>query len=73
MKYVPIFEVLAYVLTIVLILYGGYMVIHEEITMGDLVTVNGYLWMLNTPLRMAGWLVNDIINFITSVDKIYKT
>lgn len=73
MKYVPIFEVLSYVLTILLIVYGGYMVIQGEITMGQLVTVNGYLWMLNTPLRMAGWLVNDTINFATSVDKIYAT
>lgn len=73
MKYVPIFEVLAYALTIILILYGGYMVIQGEITLGQLVTVNGYLWMLNTPLRMAGWLVNDIGNFTTSVEKIYAT
>lgn len=73
MKYVPVFEVLAYALTIILILYGGYMVIEGEITLGQLVTVNGYLWMLNNPLRMAGWLVNDISNFVTSVEKIYAT
>lgn len=73
MKFVPIFEILSYSLTIVLMLYGGYMVIQGEITMGDLVKVNGYLWMLNTPLRMAGWWVNDIQNFATSVEKIYDT
>lgn len=73
MKYVPIFEVLSYALTIILILYGGYMVIQGEITLGQLVTVNGYLWMLNNPLRQAGWLVNDISNFTTSVEKIYAT
>lgn len=73
MKYVPVFEVLSYVLTIILILYGGYMVIRGEISLGELVTVNGYLWMLNNPLRQAGWLVNDISNFVTSVEKIYAT
>ncbi len=73
MKYVPIFEILSYALTVVLMLYGVYMVIQEEITLGDLVKVNGYLWMLNSPLRMAGWWVNDIQNFITSVEKIYAT
>lgn len=73
MKYVPVFEILSYALTIILMLYGGYMVIQEEITLGDLVKVNGYLWMLNTPLRMAGWWVNDIQNFVTSVEKIYAT
>lgn len=73
MKYLPVFEILAYALNIILMLYGGYMVIHEEISLGSLVTVNGYLWMLNNPLRMAGWLVNDIGNFITSVEKIHAT
>ena len=73
MKYVPKFEILSYALTIVLMSYGGYMVIRGEITMGDLVKVNGYLWMLNTPLRMAGWWVNDIQNFYTSIEKIYNT
>lgn len=73
MKYLPIFEVLAYVLNVVLMLYGGWMVITGEMTIGNLVTVNGYLWMLNAPLRMAGWWVNDTHCFITSVEKIYTT
>ena len=73
MKYLPVFEVLSYLLNVILMLYGGYMVIQGEISMGNLVTVNGYLWMLNGPLRMAGWWVNDIHRFITSVEKIYDT
>ena len=73
MKYLPIFEVLAYVLNVVLMLYGGWMVITGEMTIGNLVTVNGYLWMLNAPLRMAGWGGNDTHRFITSVEKIYTT
>ena len=73
MKYLPIFEVLAYVLNVVLMLYGGWMVITGEMTIGNLVTVNGYLWMLNAQLRMAGWWVNDTHRFITSVEKIYTT
>ena len=73
MKYLPVFEVLSYLLNVILMLYGGYMVIQGEISLGKLVTVNGYLWMLNGPLRMAGWWVNDIHRFITSVEKIYDT
>lgn len=73
MQYIPIFEILSYSLTLILMLYGGNLAIEGEITLGDLVRVNGYLWMLNTPLRMAGWWVNDIQNFVTSVEKIYAT
>ncbi|MCR5202247.1 MAG: ABC transporter ATP-binding protein/permease [Lachnospiraceae bacterium] len=72
-KYVPRFEVLSNVLTIVLMLVGGYMVIKGNMTIGNLVTINGYLWMLNMPLRMAGWWINDIQRFTASLDKIYAT
>lgn len=73
MRYVPVFEFLSNILTVVLMLYGGYMVIDGELTLGEMVTVNGYLWMLTVPLRMAGWWINDIHRFITSAEKIYKT
>lgn len=72
-RFVPIFELLSNLLMVVLILYGGYQVICGEMTLGNLVTVNGYLWMLSNPLRFAGWWVNDVQRFITSVEKIYDT
>lgn len=72
-RYVPVFEFLSYVLTIILMLVGGIMVVKGQITLGDLVAVNGYLWMLTVPLRMAGWWINDVQRFTTSVEKIYDT
>lgn len=72
-RYVPVFELLSNFLTLVLMLVGGVMVIRGSMTMGDLVAVNGYLWMLTMPLRMAGWWINDIQRFTTSVEKIYNT
>ncbi len=72
-KYVPVFEFLSSSLTFILYLVGGIMVVKGSITMGKLVTVSGYLWMLNNPLRMAGWLANDYQRFVTSVEKIYST
>ena len=73
MRFLPVYEILAYALNIILMLYGGYLSIQGEITLGNLVTVNGYLWMLNSPLRMIGWRINEIINFMTSLEKIYTT
>lgn len=72
-KYVPVFELFSNILTVVLMLYGGILALRGEITVGNMVTVNGYLWMLNMPLRMAGWYINDIQRFITSVEKIHST
>ncbi|MHB8129234.1 MAG: ABC transporter ATP-binding protein [Mobilitalea sp.] len=72
-EYVPIFEFLANILTVILYLVGGIMVVGGHMSLGKMVTVSGYLWMLNNPLRQAGWLANDYERFVTSVDKIYST
>lgn len=72
-KYVPVFEFLASFSTVILYLVGGIMVVNGTITLGKLVTVSGYLWMINNPLRQAGWLANDYQRFVTSVEKIYST
>ena len=72
-KYVPVFEFLANALTIILYLMGGIMAVTGAMSPGKLVTVSGYLWMLNLPLRQAGWLANDYQRFVTSVEKVYST
>lgn len=72
-KYVPVFEFLANALTVILYLVGGIMVVNGSMSLGKLVTVSGYLWMLNLPLRQAGWLANDYQRFVTSVEKVYST
>ena len=71
--FLPIFVLLSYALNIILMLFGGYLTITGEITLGNLVTVNGYLWMLNNPLRTIGYRMNETTNFLTSVEKIYAT
>lgn len=72
MKYIPMFEIFSQCLTIILMIMGGFMVIDGEMTIGNMVTVNGYLWMLNSPLRQAGWIINDLQRFLTAIEKIYK-
>jgi len=72
-KYVPLFEFLSNMLTIILMLVGSIMVIRGSMTLGNYVTINGYLWMLMNPLRQIGWRINDIQRFTTSVEKIYAT
>ncbi|MDR2547205.1 MAG: ABC transporter ATP-binding protein/permease [Lachnospiraceae bacterium] len=72
-KYVPAFEFFLSLTTIVLYLAGSIMVIGGTLTLGELVMVNGYIWMINLPLRMSGWLANDYQRFVTSVEKIYST
>lgn len=69
-KYLPVLDSLAGLLSLVVILVGGILVIGKKITLGQLVTFNGYIWALNQPLRMAGWLINDVQRFVASAEKI---
>ncbi len=69
-KYLPVLDSLAGALSVVIILVGGIMVINDSITLGELVTFNSFIWALNNPMRMAGWLINDTQRFAASADKI---
>jgi ATP-binding cassette subfamily B multidrug efflux pump len=69
-KYLPVLDSLAGALSVVIILVGGIMVIRGSITLGQLVTFNSFVWALNNPMRMAGWLINDTQRFAASAEKI---
>lgn len=69
-KFIPILDATAGTLSILIILVGGIQVINGNLTVGELVAFNGYLWALNTPMRMAGWLLNDVQRFAASAEKI---
>jgi ATP-binding cassette, subfamily B, multidrug efflux pump len=69
-KYLPVLDSLAGALSVVIILVGGIMVIRGNITLGQLVTFNSFVWALNNPMRMAGWLINDTQRFAASAEKI---
>jgi ATP-binding cassette, subfamily B, multidrug efflux pump len=69
-KYLPVLDSLAGVFSVAMIFVGGFMVINGSITIGQLVTFNSLLWALNNPMRMAGWLINDVQRFIASAEKV---
>lgn len=69
-KYLPMLDSLAGMLSVVMILAGGIMVINKSLSLSNLIVFNGLIWALNNPMRMAGWLINDIQRFAASADKI---
>ena len=69
-KYLPVLDTMAGVLSVVIIVLGSILVINGRITLGQLVTFNGFVWALNGPMRMAGWLINDAQRFAASAEKI---
>jgi ATP-binding cassette subfamily B multidrug efflux pump len=71
-KYFPLIEALGNIGVVAILTFGGSMVIGEEMTIGTLVSFNGYLWMLIWPMRMLGWLGNMLAQCEASAGKIFR-
>lgn len=71
-KYLPVLDSLSSGLNIVVILIGGIMVINSSLSMGELITFSSLIFAINNPLRMAGWLTNDVERFRASAEKVYE-
>lgn len=69
-KYLPWLDGFAGVLAVITLLLGGLFVIQGNMSIGDLVAFNGFMWLLNMPMRMSGWLINDVQRFNASCVKI---
>ncbi|MPM52502.1 putative ABC transporter ATP-binding protein [bioreactor metagenome] len=69
-NYLPWLDGFAGTLNAIALVLGGLYVIRGEMSMGDLVAFNGFLWMLNMPMRMSGWLINDVQRFSAACVKI---
>ena len=69
-RYLPALDFLASLLSVIVLLLGSILVINHQMTLGELVSFNGFLWMLNQPMRMSGWLINDVQRFSAATIKI---
>lgn len=69
-KYFPPLEFVASSLSIVILLVGGIMTAKGWMTVGELVAFGSYVWALNNPMRMAGWLINETERFVASGENI---
>ena len=69
-RYNPAIEFLSNVVLVLVISFGGYFVIGEEMSLGTLVAFSNYIYMLIWPMRMMGWLTNVLAQCLASVKKI---
>ena len=71
-RFMPWIDALCQVLPVILILFGGYLVIKQEMTIGQLVTFNGLMWAFIQPINMFGTLVDNTQNFGASADRLFE-
>ena len=70
-KYFPIIDFLINTTLVAMIIFGGYMVLKEEMTLGTLTAFNTYIWYIVWPLRQLGWLTDMLSRTSASAKKIF--
>ena len=71
-KHFPQIEFLTIYLLVIMIVFGGILVIWGKTTIGTIVAFNGYIAMLIWPMRMLGWLTNMLARNSASAKRIFK-
>lgn len=56
--FIPLMMAFAGLITVIILYYGGVMVIQKEISLGDLVAFFAYLGLLIWPMTSIGWVIN---------------
>ena len=71
-KYFPPMEFLTNIALLIMIVFGGFLVMDGYMTMGTLVAFSGYIWNVIWPLRNLGWLTQLLSRNSASAKKIFK-
>ena len=67
---IPLVGFIANVTGILILLMGGKFILAGNLTMGELVAFNNYLWMLIFPIVMLGFISNILARAMTSYQRI---
>jgi ATP-binding cassette subfamily B protein len=71
-RFTPTVQNLPQVGLALVLVFGGYMVIHGGLSVGDIVAFNAYLLMLQAPFMMLGMLIMMGQRAAASADRIYE-
>ena len=66
----PLIQFMASISFLIVLWYGGTLVIREEIMLGDFVAFNTYLGLLVWPMMAIGWVINLMQRGAASMDRI---
>lgn len=72
LKFSPLMETLANLLSVIMLLGGGIFLIKGTLTMGEYVAISGLIWAISNPVRNLGVYVNDLQRAMASAMKIIE-
>ena len=68
---VPLLDLIANAGTVFIIWYGGYLVIHGQLTLGELVAFSTYVGQLAIPVRRIGMIVPAIVMAAAAGERVF--
>jgi len=68
----PLLQLIASVGTILILLYGGQLVIRDQLTLGELVAFTSYIGQLSIPVRRLGMIIAAIAQAIASGERVFE-
>ncbi|HRW06500.1 MAG TPA: ABC transporter ATP-binding protein, partial [Caldilineaceae bacterium] len=69
---VPLLDLISNIGTIFIIWYGGRLVIHNQLTLGELVAFSTYLSQLIQPIRRLGMIIPAISMAATAAERVFE-
>lgn len=70
--FLPFMRLLAGVGTLIVLVFGGRMVVRGNLTIGELVAFTTYLTQLLIPIRRFGWILSAIAQASASAERIFE-
>lgn len=71
-SYFPYIETFANLMSIALLVVGGYFLIIDRIVMGEYVAFSGLIWAVQNPMRNLGNIMNEFQRFSAASDKVME-
>lgn len=66
----PLTQLISSISFFIVILYGGRLVIYEQMSLGDFIAFTNYLSILIWPMMAVGWVINIVQRGLASLDRI---
>ena len=66
------FELIPMIITLVVLLLGGYLALNDLITLGDFIAFTQYVILLIWPLRITAWFLSEIPSSVSAGNRILQ-
>ena len=71
-RFVPMFELIPMIITLAVLILGGYLSINELISLGEFIAFTQYVFLLLWPLRITAWFLSEIPSSVVAGTRILE-